>query len=101
MDSQGFDVRIFESGKVDHPRVWLQSELAIKKIYKESVDYKDAIEVYRSAGFELSALVPNNSGHFPRLIEIELYYAAARLARGARLASNFRLVADRVVRHGR
>jgi len=51
--------------------VGLQSELAIKKIYESSVDFRDALTFYQSLGFELSALVPNNAGYFPVLIEID------------------------------
>lgn len=70
MDTQGFDVTILKSGKGIVPEfVGLQSELAIKRIYRESVDFREAITVYNDLGFDLSAIVPNNSGHFPSLIE--------------------------------
>jgi FkbM family methyltransferase len=72
MDTQGFDVRIALGGRsVIANFLGLQSELAIKRLYEESVDFREAITAYESLGFELSALVPNNAGHFPTLVEID------------------------------
>jgi FkbM family methyltransferase len=72
MDTQGFDVQVVNSGRnVLQNFVGLQSELAVKKLYADSVDFRSAISVYESVGFELSAIVPNNAGHFPYLIETD------------------------------
>lgn len=72
MDTQGFDVSILRAGRAIAPAfVGLQSELAIKRIYEEAVDFREAISLYNDLGFELSAFVPNNSGHFPVLVEID------------------------------
>lgn len=72
MDTQGFDVEILKSGaEMASDFVGLQSELAVKKIYRESVDFREAISYYNQLGFELSAFVPNNGGHFPELIETD------------------------------
>lgn len=72
MDTQGFDVQIVQAAP-DTVRefIGLQSELAVKKLYEDSVDFRDAISVYEKCGFELSAFVPNNAGHFPRLVEVD------------------------------
>lgn len=72
MDTQGFDVQIVQ-GAPDTARefIGLQSELAVKKLYEDSMDFRDAITVYEQCGFELSAFVPNTAGHFPRLIELD------------------------------
>ena len=51
--------------------VGLQSELAIKKIYEEAIDFREAITSYEELGFVLSAFVPNNQGHFPLLVETD------------------------------
>lgn len=48
-----------------------QSELAIRKLYDGAHDFRSALEYCRSKGFELSAFVPNNAGHFPTLVEID------------------------------
>jgi FkbM family methyltransferase len=72
MDTQGHDVSV-AVGAGDRLRdfVGLQSELAIGRLYMDAPDYAEALEFYRGRGFELSALVPNNLGHFPRLLEID------------------------------
>lgn len=72
LDTQGYDVEVLKSGQeVVQQFVGLQSELAMKKIYDRSVDFREAISFYESLGFELSAFVPNNSGHFPMLVEMD------------------------------
>ncbi|GJD52176.1 hypothetical protein OPKNFCMD_4938 [Methylobacterium crusticola] len=72
MDTQGHDLAVVR-GAGDDLRgfVGLQSELAIRKLYDTSVDFRDAITAYERAGFALSALVPNNEGHFPTLVEMD------------------------------
>lgn len=72
MDTQGLDVAIVRSGSdVLHNFIGLQSELSVKKIYEDSVDFRDAIDFYEEQGFSLSSFVPNNSGHFPQMIETD------------------------------
>jgi len=72
MDTQGHDLSV-AAGAGDRLRdfVGLQSELAIRRLYKGAPTYEEALKFYRDRGFELSALVPNNLGHFPRLLEID------------------------------
>lgn len=72
MDTQGHDVSVAK-GAGDQLRAYvgLQSELAIKCLYENSPNFEQALAFYWSQGFELSALVPNNAGHFPRLLEID------------------------------
>ena len=72
MDTQGFDVRVLSGGRsIAGEFVGLQSELAVMRIYMEAVSFRDAIEFYEQLGFELSAFVPNNAGHFPLLVEMD------------------------------
>jgi FkbM family methyltransferase len=72
MDTQGFDVRISRGGKnIISQFLGLQSELAIHRLYQESVDFRDAISFYESLGFSLGSLVPNNGGGFPEMVEID------------------------------
>jgi FkbM family methyltransferase len=72
LDTQGFDVRIVRAGaSVIREFVGLQSEMAIAKLYDDSVDFREALACYERLGFVLSALVPNNDGHFPKLLEID------------------------------
>jgi FkbM family methyltransferase len=72
MDTQGFDIEVLKGGAdVARKFLGLQSELAIKKLYQQSVDYREALAIYESLDFELSAFVPNNVGHFPVLVEMD------------------------------
>ena len=72
MDTQGFDVTIVRhAGPALQSFIGLQSELAVRRLYSDSVDFREALSLYESLGFELSAFVPNNEGHFPHLFEID------------------------------
>ncbi len=72
MDTQGNDLAVARgAGRHLAEFVGLQSELAVKRIYAASDDYRTALDFYQTAGFELSAFVPNNDGHFPVLIEMD------------------------------
>ena len=64
-----------------HEFVGLQSELSMRRIYQDSVDFRRAITFYQELGFELSALVPNNSGCFPLLVEMDCIMVRADLLR--------------------
>lgn len=79
MDTQGYDVEIMRhaGGALGH-FIGIQSELAIKKLYENSIDYKSAIEFYETLGFSMSAFVPNNSGHFPYLVETDCIMVRGR-----------------------
>lgn len=81
MDTQGFDVKIVQaSADIMRDFVGMQSELAIAKLYATSVDFREAITEYERCGFSLSAFVPNNSGHFPCLLEIDCVMIRSDLA---------------------
>ena len=78
LDTQGHDLSVAAgAGKQLRDFVGLQSELAIQELYEDAPGFEEALRFYRDRGFELSALVPNNAGHFPRLLEIDcLMYRA-------------------------
>lgn len=72
LDTQGSDARIIEASEhVMHEFIGLQSELSVRKLYAHSTDFRDALSLYQRCGFVLSALVPNNAGHFPVLVETD------------------------------
>lgn len=72
MDTQGNDNEVVRGGETCISNfVGLQSELAIKFIYEGQKDYRDQIQYYESLGFSLTALFPNNAGHFPWLLETD------------------------------
>lgn len=84
MDTQGHDVAIARGSSSALPQfIGLQSELAIKKLYASSVDFREAITYYQGRGFELSALIPNNQGKFPELVECDCVMIKAALMKTA------------------
>jgi FkbM family methyltransferase len=72
MDTQGNDLAVVEGGRgvLDH-FVGLQSELSFRRLYDGGADYAATIAAFRALGFELSAMLPNNAGHFPLLLEMD------------------------------
>jgi FkbM family methyltransferase len=80
MDTQGNDMQVVAGAQSSIGEfVALQSELAFRRLYEGSVTYRQALDYYESLGFELSALVPNNAGHFPYLIEMDCIMANKNL----------------------
>lgn len=72
MDTQGSDLAVFRGGApIIAAFVGLQSELSVRPLYADAVDFREALSEYEAAGFRLSAFVPNNAGHFPELVEID------------------------------
>lgn len=72
MDTQGFDMSVLRgAGDIIREFAGFQSELSVRRIYEDATDFREALTYYQSLGFDLSAFVPNNAGHFPALIEID------------------------------
>jgi FkbM family methyltransferase len=72
MDTQGHDLAVaVGAGEELRTFVGLQSELAMVQLYAGSPSYREALDFFASYGFTLSAFVPNNFGHFPRLMEMD------------------------------
>ena len=72
MDTQGNDLNVFMGASgIINEIVGLQSELSFKRLYQDSPLFSESIATYSNSGFELSALVPNNEGHFPHLLEMD------------------------------
>jgi FkbM family methyltransferase len=72
MDTQGHDMAVARGGGDVLGRfIGIQSEMAVKRLYDGAPDFIESIDFFRKAGFELSALVPNNTGHFPHLLEMD------------------------------
>ncbi len=73
MDTQGFDLQVFAGAtNILHEIAAMQSELPVKRIYKDTPAWRDAVAVYEGAGFELSALFPVNPG-MDALVEMDCY----------------------------
>jgi FkbM family methyltransferase len=75
LDTQGSDLSILKaSSTIAQTMLGIQCELSIIKIYRESPDFLEVIPFLYSLGFSLNAFVPNNSGHFPILIESDAIF---------------------------
>ena len=72
LDTQGHDLTILKSS--DNLKFFsgIQCEIAFKSIYLDAPKYYETIQFLEKSGFELSAIFPNNSGHFPYLIEQDI-----------------------------
>jgi FkbM family methyltransferase len=70
MDTQGYDAVIARSaGDVIRQFAGIQTELSFVRLYSDSLPFQQACDLYTELGFTLCAIVPNNAGHFPYLIE--------------------------------
>lgn len=77
MDTQGYDLAIVaHCPEVLRNFVGIQTEMAIKKLYRDSAEFTELMEWYLAHGFDVSAIVPNNdnSGHFPVLVESDCIF---------------------------
>jgi FkbM family methyltransferase len=75
MDTQGNDIAVAEgAGVALSSFVAIQTETAISKLYDGIPDLNETLAFFRSRGFELSAIVPNNDGLFPRLLETDCIF---------------------------
>lgn len=75
MDTQGCDMAIVAASP-DAVRAFVavQTEVAFKRLYDASVSVGEAIAWYDRHGFDVSAILLNNEGHFPVLIESDVVF---------------------------
>ena len=72
LDTQGHDLTILEaSNKLGHFS-GIQTQISFKSLYKATPKYDKTIKFLENIGFELTAIFPNNAGHFPYLLEQDL-----------------------------
>lgn len=72
LDTQGSDLAVVEgAGESIAGFVGLQSELSFVRLYDGAIGYRETLDAYDRLGFTLSALVPNNEGNFPALVEMD------------------------------
>jgi FkbM family methyltransferase len=91
MDTQGNDLQVFRSGaSCIRNFVGLQSELSFTPLYHGTSLYYEAINEYIHHGFVLSSLLPNNAGHFPRLLEMDCVMVNKAFLHGADSRGNAR-----------
>ena len=81
LDTQGFDLEVLKGASATlSDVVALQAEASVKQIYAGMPDYKTTISCLEGLGFELSAIYPNNAGHFPLLVEFDCYLVSRALS---------------------
>jgi FkbM family methyltransferase len=79
LDTQGSDLDVLEgAGTAIQAIDALQSEVAVRRLYEGSPDLVQSLTRIRGLGFEPSGVFPNNEGHFPWLLELDMYFVAAR-----------------------
>ncbi len=81
MDTQGYDMVIVRAAeRVLKKFSGIQTEMSIKRLYESSEKIGSCIDFYDGVGFDLSALFPNNQGHFPQLLEMDGLFVRRDLA---------------------
>lgn len=72
LDTQGHDLKVC-AGMTDLTVfAGIQTEIAFKRAYKDTPDFRQSIAYFEERGFEMCAIFPNNQGHFPYLVEQDL-----------------------------
>jgi FkbM family methyltransferase len=72
LDTQGHDLKILQGSNQFKRFVGIQAEVSFKSLYAKTPKYFETIEFLKMSGFELSAVFPNNAGHFPFLLEQDI-----------------------------
>ena len=72
MDTQGHDKSVCDGaeGVLTH-MLGVQTEMAVRPIYAGATDFRGMITYLEERGFLLNAVVANNKGHFPLLVEMD------------------------------
>lgn len=74
LDTQGYDLLVMEGLKGEQERVIaVQTEASITPLYDGAPDYHKSITSLTERGYTLSGFYPNNTGHFPRLLEFDCH----------------------------
>ena len=90
MDTQGYDLRVIEGAGLELRNIRaLQTELALKKLYRDMPGYEDVLPVLTSRGFDVSTVSVVSSDECLRAIECDLVMVN-RLVDGAEVAAGRR-----------
>jgi FkbM family methyltransferase len=75
MDTQGSDLAVVEgAGSAMDFFIGIQTELSLRQLYDAGPELVSSMKKLSELGFEPSAFVPNNEGHFPALVEIDCIF---------------------------
>jgi FkbM family methyltransferase len=73
MDTQGFDLRVIEGAGTELGRIRaLQTELALRKLYKDMPGYEEVLPVLTARGFDISSVFVVSADDCLRAIECDL-----------------------------
>ena len=72
LDTQGHDLSILRASNILENFVGIQTEISFKSLYQGTPKYFETIEYLKENRFDLTAIFPNNRGHFPYLIEQDI-----------------------------
>ncbi len=75
LDTQGTELRLLRGGvnSLSHfPAI--QMEVGFQMLYEGEGRYTEVVEQLDEWGYRLSALFPNNQGHFPHLLEMDAIF---------------------------
>ena len=79
LDTQGNDLDVLEgAGRALEEIDALQSEVAVRPIYEGVPEMTQSLARIRALGFEPSGVFPNNEGHFPWLLELDMHFVARK-----------------------
>lgn len=75
LDTQGTELRLLRGG-VDAMQYFpaIQMEVGFQMLYEGEALYTEVVDQLDNWGYRLSALFPNNHGHFPHLLEIDAVF---------------------------
>jgi len=77
IDTQGTELRVLQGAPATlREFVAVQLELSYRSIYTHGTHYAAAVGFMKENAFELSALFPNNRGHFPHLFDMDAIFVA-------------------------
>ena len=81
MDTQGFDLEVFAGSKNLLKRIkGLMTEVSVKPLYNNMVNYKYAISVYENSGYSLTGLSIVAVNHNKEILELNCLFKKDVLA---------------------
>lgn len=91
LDTQGHDLAVLQGGGAALQGIdALQSEVAVRPLYEGVPDIGASLARIQQLGFEPSAVFPNDDGHFPWLLELDMHFVARRHMPAAGLHREYR-----------
>lgn len=80
LDTQGTELRILQGGEGSLSKFpAIQMEVGFQSLYEGEASFGEIVDAMNSWGYGLSALFPNNQGHFPHLVEMDAIFLRKEL----------------------